>query len=161
MLNITIVVDSLLLLETGDIDRSVFLVDDSDLSVGKGTHHLTSSVFPLQMVRWTLVPVDLQAPGWVVGIDFVGAEPLPDPEPVPEGLAAPRARSLLWEGVVPPGLTPGQVFPYRILLNFGDGHRGTPLSVEGPSLTLAPSPTPDFPPLPADLEPVQGIEGLL
>ncbi|MCX6461373.1 MAG: hypothetical protein NTZ03_13835 [Actinobacteria bacterium] len=160
-LNIRIVVDSLLLLEGGSLDQSVFLFEDGDQSQGKGTHQLISVVHPFQLVRWTLVPVDLQAPGWIVGIDFARVDPLAGSEPLPERLPAPRPRSLIWEGYVPAGLSPAEPSPYAIQLTFGDGHRGTPVTVEGPSLQLTSTLAPEWIIPPATVETPPSIEGLL
>lgn len=70
-LNIQIFVDVIALLADQPNEATVFAYDDSSLgSQGKGTRHLHSAVWPGQLVRWSLVPIDVQTHIWIDQIVF-------------------------------------------------------------------------------------------
>ena len=71
--NIQVFVDALAL-ASGEVHaQAVFLVDDSLESVGRGTLGLQSVVAPGDLVRWSLIPIDLQAPAFIQALTFEGA----------------------------------------------------------------------------------------
>jgi len=81
-LNIQIFVDVIALLADQPKEPTVFAYDDSCLgSQGKGTRHLHSAVWPGQLVRWSIVPIDVQTHIWIDQIVF-------GPEIAPAGAAA-------------------------------------------------------------------------
>ena len=54
-------------------DRAVFLVDDCPESTGRGTLGLESVVAPGDLVRWNVIPIDLQAPAFIRDLRFPGS----------------------------------------------------------------------------------------
>lgn len=130
--NIQVFVDSVALLGGAPPAQCVFLCDDADGSDGRGSTTLATQVVAGQFVSWHLIPIDLQAPAWIAGIDFGDPEGTRGGEG--SGFAGP-AWACRWEGYVPPYLMPGQVYPYRILLTFADGS-GDPVPIGGMSLTI-------------------------
>lgn len=130
--NIQVLIDSVALLAGAPQERCVFLCDDGQGSRGQGSNTLSTEVTTGQNVSWQLIPIDLQAPAWIAGIDFGQSQDAPATE-APVGSVP--AWACRWEGCVPPYVVAGQVFPYRILLTFADGG-GPALIVEGMQLMI-------------------------
>ncbi|MGY4403785.1 hypothetical protein [Bradyrhizobium sp. USDA 3315] len=129
-LNIRVFVDVIALLLGNAVDGNVFMFDDG-VSGGEslGTAKLVSSVWPGQLVRWSLTPLDVQTMAWLTGVSFDGAA-LPA-----TGCLLPWA--LQWQGYVPPWSAPGSRHSYRMTLVTG-GLSGRTISIAGPSLVLLP-----------------------
>ena len=171
--NISIVVDALALASGEQPDRAVFLVDDCPESTGRGTLGLESVVAPGDLVRWNVIPIDLQAPAFIRDLRFPGPtgdgpgvddHPTETPsaptasdaeagadtaEPAGEPVIPGRAR--IWEGIVP-FIGPGERrAPYALELAFSDLHAVT-IRVDGPALRVhAPGSPPPPPPPPGSL----------
>jgi len=71
--NIQVFVDALALASGELHERAVFLVDDHPESIGRGTLALHSLVAPGDLVRWSVIPIDLQAPAFIRALTFAGA----------------------------------------------------------------------------------------
>lgn len=134
-LNIRIFVDVIALLLGHPADGAVFLYDDSPYGGSEaGTAKRVSPVWPGQLVRWSVTPLDVQTPVWLADLPFG------ENGPPPAGYAsAPWA--LQWQGYIPEWLTPGAHYPYRLVLATG-ALTGRTLSLEGPSLLFMPPPPP-------------------
>lgn len=128
-LNIQIFVDVVQLLLDEDASRAVFMFDDSAAyGEGQGTSGLRSPIWPGQLVRWSLNPIDVQTPIWIARIEF-GDEPIAAPAPCPPPV---WARS--WSGFVPAwSLAPGREYSYRLVLSTGGARE---IAVEGPALVF-------------------------
>ncbi|WP_320198799.1 hypothetical protein RMR16_018605 [Agrobacterium sp. rho-13.3] len=140
-LNIQIFVDVMALLLGNPPEGAVFAFDDSTLgSKNNGTPTLQSTIWPGQLVRWTVTPVDVQTSVWISDLSFGDAEASEEGiKPAPE-TATPWAES--WEGYVPAyGLSADGDYPYRLTLRFG---ALTPyrVAVEGLVLRFPPQPAP-------------------
>lgn len=145
--HIQVLVDSLALVAGEPAERCVFLCDDSGQVAGQGSATLASPVAPGQFVAWHTVPIDLQAPAWIAGVEFGQPGSVVDPEDLSstpsehrsapdclQGTPAP-AWAYRWEGYVPLHAVPGIQYPYRILLTFADG-RGAPIAIAGMRLAV-------------------------
>lgn len=129
-LNIQILVDVVALLSESGIDKSIFMYDDSPQpSINLGTAKLRSPVYPGQLVRWAIVPIDIQTPCWLVSLTF-GTNAPPPPAPAPLW-----ARD--WEGTVPFGLDQAD-HPYTMTLGFSNGQGTRQIPVMGPALFVDP-----------------------
>ena len=141
-LNIQIFVDVMALLLGNPPEGAVFAFDDSPLdSENNGTPTLQSTIWPGQLVRWTVTPVDVQTLVWISDLSFgeVEASEKEGVVAAPE-TATPWAES--WEGYVPAyGLCADGDYPYRLSLRFGalSQHR---VVVEGLALRFLPQPLP-------------------
>lgn len=71
--NIQVFVDALALASGELHERAVFLVDDHPESIGRGTLALHSLVAPGDLVRWNVIPIDLQAPAFIRALTFAPA----------------------------------------------------------------------------------------
>lgn len=145
--HIQVLVDSLALVAGEPAQRCVFLCDNSGQVAGQGSATLATPVVPGQFVAWHTVPIDLQAPAWIAGVEFglpgdagdpqhrssTPAEHRSEPDCL-QGAPAP-VWAYRWEGFVPLHAVPGRQYPYRILLTFADG-RGEPISIAGPRLAV-------------------------
>lgn len=128
--NIQILVDVVALLSESGIEKSIFMYDDSPQpSINLGTAKLRSPVYPGQLVRWAIVPIDIQTPCWLVSLTF-GANPPPPPAPAPLW-----ARD--WQGTVPFGLDHVD-HPYTMTLGFSNGPGMRRIAVPGPVLFVDP-----------------------
>lgn len=139
VLNIQIFVDVIALLVDSPVEASVFLYDDSPVtSPGRGTAQLRSPVYPGQLVRWSLAPIDVQTPVWLDSLTFgPHATELPDGAEIPAPSRPDPIWARNWEGYVPWGLLPGVDYPYRLTLGFGGATKRL-LTIDGPSLVYAP-----------------------
>lgn len=135
-LTIQVVIDSVALLSGIPAQECVFLFDDGKASSGVGSLSLVSSVSRGQLVNWAVMPLDLQAPGWISGITFDADQPPATDSPAVHG----PAWSLAWGGIVPDHAVPGQVYPYRLHLTFADC-TAEPVELLGPALQIAGGPT--------------------
>ncbi|MBP2314385.1 hypothetical protein [Azospirillum soli] len=139
VLNIQIFVDVIALLVDSPVEAAVFLYDDSPVtSAGRGTPQLRSPVYPGQLVRWSLAPIDVQTPVWLDSLTF-GPHPadLSDGVQIPDPPRQDPIWARRWEGYVPWGLLPGADYPYRLTLGFGGAIKRL-LTIDGPSLVYAP-----------------------
>lgn len=136
-LNIQIFVDVMALLLDNPTEGAVFAYDDSPVpSQNKGTPMLQTPVWPGQLVRWSLIALDVQTPAWIRRISF-GANMASSPAPQ-TGTDTPW--SVSWEGYMPCyGLIPGQAFPYQLEIGFGALSTRRSM-VAGPSLCVMPLP---------------------
>jgi hypothetical protein len=89
--NIQVFVDALALASGELPERAVFLVDDCPESTGRGTVGLCSVVAPGDLVRWNVIPIDLQAPAFIRALTFGGAPEAPAGPVAPEAPADPSA----------------------------------------------------------------------
>lgn len=145
--NIVIVVDVIRALSEGTLrDGNLCLVDDGgDASTGQGTPELCTACRPGQVVRWTALPVDVQTPVEIRSITFL--DPVSGNGAGTGGngagtggagadLAASGNPTLaVWAGVVPPYLTPGQPYRYRLDLQMYEGATSV-LSIDSPALRV-------------------------
>ena len=133
VLNIQIIVDAIALLTHEEPQQTVFLFDDNvHPSKGRGSIQLSSAVYPGQMVRWSVLPMDVQAPVWLKNIRFCGM-PGTAEQPNVAYAAEKQISSLFWQGYVPTWLVPGNIYPYEVTLGFGPQSART-VSVNGPEL---------------------------
>ncbi|GII77035.1 hypothetical protein Sru01_20170 [Sphaerisporangium rufum] len=128
------------------------LVDDGPASRHQGTPDLVTVVSPGQIVQWTPIHVDVQTPVEIQAIEFLpaGAVPAPAGPDAAPGTAAPAAVPaptvdatdsgghenydlLVWEGVVPYGMTPGVPYRYRLSVRLHEGPNAV-LHVDSPAL---------------------------
>ncbi|MCG5480826.1 hypothetical protein [Sinorhizobium alkalisoli] len=127
-LNIQVFVDVVALLLGNPADDNAFLFDDSFCGgEDSGTAKLASPVWPRQLVRWSVTPLDVQTPVWLSGLSF-------------DGLAMPAETNappwaLHWQGYAPWWLAPGTRHSYRLTLVTG-GLTGRAISIAGPSLVV-------------------------
>ncbi|MEU4832293.1 hypothetical protein [Streptosporangium sp. NPDC023615] len=141
---------------------NISLVDDSSAgSKHQGTPDLVTAVSPGQVVQWTPIHIDVQTPVEIQSIEFLsgGAAPAPAgaaamPRPAGHSAAAshpaPAAASgtgvdavgsngrenydlLVWEGIVPHGMTPGVPYRYRLALRLHEGPNSV-LHIDSPAL---------------------------
>lgn len=136
-LNIQIFVDVMALLLGNPTKGAVFAYDDSPApSQNKGTPNLQTPVWPGQLVRWSLIALDVQTSAWIRRLSFGSNVPS---SPMPE-TGSDMPWSVSWEGYMPVyGLVPGQTFPYQFEIGFGA--LSTLRSVvTGPSLCVMPLP---------------------
>jgi hypothetical protein len=116
------------------------LVDDSGYEgTGQGTAELCTLVLPGQVVEWTALAVDVQTPLVIRGITFLAADgsalpaaPAPDPAAGQDAEPA-NPDALVWSGVVPATLVPGQPYRYQLDLQMDQG-RDSILSTNAPAL---------------------------
>lgn len=144
-LNINIFVDVIALLVDNPTEECIFLFDDSPTqsnNLGRGTPGLQTLVCPGQLVRWSLMPIDVQTPVWLAGISFGACTSLqsacqPADKTVtnnrPESPASYPPWARYWEGYVPHGPMPGTIYPYRLEFQFG-GLTGRTVMINGPAL---------------------------
>ena len=105
------------------------MMDDGDLgSTGLGGPDLRTVCQPGQLVTWEVVALDVQTPVEISSITFLGA-------------AAPPAfdrstETAVWSGILPVGLMPGTVFPYRLELRMSEGDFSL-LHIDTPALAIA------------------------
>ncbi|UPJ68300.1 hypothetical protein [Bradyrhizobium sp. 191] len=131
-LNIRVFVDVVALLLGNSADGNIFLFDDSLCGgQGSGTAKLASPVWPGQLVRWSLTPLDVQAPAWLTGVSFDGN--------APPAAGPPAPWAVRWEGHVPWWLAPGSRHVYRLTL-VTSGLAGRTITIDGPSLLFMPPP---------------------
>jgi hypothetical protein len=131
-LNIRVLVDVVALLLGNTADGNVFMFDDGFCSgEGLGTAKLVSSVWPGQLVRWSLTPLDVQTMAWLTGVSFDGNAPPATVSPLPW--------TLHWQGYAPSWIAPGSHHSYRLTLVTG-GLSGHTISIAGPSLVFMPPP---------------------
>ncbi|MGM4954243.1 hypothetical protein BjapCC829_48980 (plasmid) [Bradyrhizobium barranii] len=131
-LNIRVFVDVVDLLLRNTVDSNVFMFDDGSCRrEGLGTSKLVSSVWPGQLVRWSLTPLDVQTMAWLTGVSFDGNAP------AVTGGALPW--TLHWQGYAPTWIPPGSHHAYRLTLVMG-ALSGRTVSIEGPSLFFVPPP---------------------
>ncbi|WP_320779181.1 hypothetical protein [Streptomyces sp. CRN 30] len=134
--NIIAMVDVIGALSGGTLlNGNLVMVDNGDHdSTGQGTPYLCTVVRPGQVVQWTPLAVDLQTPVEIKGITFLG----------PDGAVTPVARHseegdgdkldlAHWAGMVPPSLTPGTPYKYRLELQMYEGAYSV-LHVDSPAL---------------------------
>lgn len=109
-------------------------MDDGPLpGENQGTSHLTTYCWPGWQINWTIRQVDLQTPAVIKSIRFNA----PD-GPVSTAAGEPAsdaADTMVWSGIVPACLIPGQRYPYEITVEMGRG-KNSVLSVETPSLVV-------------------------
>ncbi|QIG95538.1 hypothetical protein [Bradyrhizobium sp. 6(2017)] len=131
-LNIRVFVDVVALMLGNTADGNVFMFDDS-LWGGQdsGTAKLVSPVWPGQLVRWSLTPLDVQTMAWLTGVSFDGKAPPAARAPIPW--------TLHWQGYAPCWLTPGSRHSYRLTLATRS-LTGRTISIAGPSLVFMPPP---------------------
>ncbi len=168
-LNIQVFVDAISLLSESPVKKSVFIYDDSPCENREvGTHDAASRVYPGQLVRWVVNPIDVQTSVWISGISFGSKETAtmphhPSPAPSIENTLAlengeveetsdtltdfevdhARAPWLwVWEGYAPYCMIPNLRYPYSLRLRFGRNPTKT-IVVDGPALLFEP-----YPPLP-------------
>ncbi|PJR08815.1 hypothetical protein [Sinorhizobium meliloti] len=128
-LNVQVFVDVVALLLGNPADDSVFLFDDNFCGgEDSGTAKLASPVWPRQLVRWSVTPLDVQTPVWLSGISFDGLE-------IPAGTNVPAPWALHWQGYAPCWLAPGTRHSYTLTLLTG-GLTGRTISIAGPSLLV-------------------------
>jgi len=149
--NIQVFVNAIALASGELPEKAVYLVDDSPGGSGRGSVHLETHVEPGDLVRWTLIPIDLQAPAFIRSVAFEGMGAPDDGIPsttaaiadvgeagadVPTtGRPLPIGRSLRWEGLVPMVAGSSGRFPYTLHVAFTDRHPAT-IAVAGPSLRV-------------------------
>ncbi|WP_413756094.1 hypothetical protein [Streptomyces sp. MMBL 11-3] len=134
--NIIAVVDVVGALSGGTLlNGNLVMVDNGDHdSTGQGTPHLCTVVRPGQVVQWSSLAVDLQTPVEIKSITFLG----------PDGAATPATGHPVdgdgdkldlahWAGMVPPSLTPGTPYKYRLELQMYEGAYSV-LHVDSPAL---------------------------
>lgn len=137
---------------------NISLVDDSSAgSKHQGTPDLVTAVAPGQIVQWTPIHVDVQTPVEIQSIEFLSAAAAPSPAggaaaAGPAGhsaVAAPAAHGarvdatgsngyenhdlLIWEGIVPYGMTPGVPYRYRLSVRLHEGPNSV-LHIDSPAL---------------------------
>jgi len=136
--NIAIVVNVIGALSDQSLgDGNMCMMDDGDLgSTGLGGVELRTACLPGQLVTWEAVALDVQTPVEISSITFLG----PDGQPTDVEAAAPAVDRdtgrAVWSGILPRGLTPGTVYPYRIELRMSEGDFSV-LHVDTPALAVA------------------------
>jgi hypothetical protein len=136
--NIVVVVDVIRALSDGTLrDGNVCMVDDGvDGSTGQGTPDLCTVCRPGQLIRWAVIPVDVQTPAEIRNITFLdpgtgdGTPDRGDPDR-PAGNPALD----VWAGVVPPFLAPGVPYRYRLELQLYQGEASV-LHIDTPALRV-------------------------
>ncbi|MFI9328090.1 hypothetical protein ACIGZJ_11180 [Kitasatospora sp. NPDC052868] len=133
--NIAVVVDVIGALSAGTLlDGNLSLVDDGSFqSTGQGTPELCTVVAPGQVVQWSALAVDLQTPVEIRRITFLGAGHGGAPEPVESTEQGEKLDLDVWTGVVPPYLTPGVPYRYRLELQMYEGPYSV-LHIDSPAL---------------------------
>ncbi len=154
--NIIVLVDAVGALSDQTLHNgNLSLMDDSPLnSRGQGTIDLCTVVQPGQIVQWTPIGIDVQAPVEIRNITFLppdgltseaaygaepaaayGAEPTAaygaEPPGLPENLDL-----VVWSGVVPPYLTPGVPYRYRLDVQIHEGSHSL-MQIDSPALMCA------------------------
>lgn len=155
-LTLQVFVDSIALLSGTPAKQSVFLYDTSLMaSQGKGTASLVTACLPGQLLRWTITPLDLQAPAWISGIAF-GPPPAADHSDPPQAPDNAQPWALEWSGYAPAFMELGVCYPYTLFLSFGCA-TGAPIAVTGPALLF---PAPALPNVP-EASPTIPADGVL
>ncbi|MFG3054463.1 hypothetical protein ACGFZP_26370 [Kitasatospora sp. NPDC048239] len=133
--NIAVVVDVIGALSAGTLlDGNLSLVDDGPFqSTGQGTPELCTVVAPGQVVQWSALAVDLQTPVEIRRITFLGAGHGGAPEPAEPTEQGEKLDLDVWTGVVPPYLTPGVPYRYRLELQMYEGPYSV-LHIDSPAL---------------------------
>ncbi|MDN3354381.1 hypothetical protein [Actinomadura sp. DC4] len=118
------------------------LMDDGKLgSRGQGTTGLCTIVRPGQVIQWTPIGIDVQAPVEIRNITFLGPEGRAaapaaetggaEPSGLPENLDR-----VVWSGVVPAYLTPGVPYRYRLEVQIHEGANSV-MHIDSPALMCA------------------------
>lgn len=125
------------------LNGNLCMVDNGDHdSTGQGTPYLCTVVRPGQVVQWSSLAVDLQTPVEIKGITFLGPDGTETPVAGnPAGHSAGRSAGsdgdkldlAHWAGLVPPSLTPGTPYKYRLELQMYEGAYSV-LHVDSPAL---------------------------
>jgi hypothetical protein len=137
--NIAVVVNVISALSVRSLGGgNLCMMDDGGLgSTGQGGVALHTVCRPGQLVTWEVVALDVQTPVEIHAITFLD----PDGRPVAD-LAEPvpgfdrSTGSPVWSGVLPIGLAPGAVYPYRFEIRMGDGEFSL-LHVDTAALVIA------------------------
>ncbi|MER5862905.1 hypothetical protein [Kitasatospora sp. NPDC002040] len=130
--NIVVLVDVIGALSDDTLHNgNLSIVDDSALrSTGQGTTELCTVVSPGQVVGWSVLAVDLQTPVEIRSITFLDPEGRPAAAEPPAADGAPPAGESSageqldlddWTAVVPPWMTPGVPYRYRLELRMHEG----------------------------------------
>jgi hypothetical protein len=139
--NIAVVVDVIgALSDKTLLNGNLCLIDDGSFdSKGQGTPELCTVVAPGQVVQWSALAVDLQTPVVIKSISFLPV----DGGPVVPGADADSAAVQqldggkqdlnVWSGVVPPYLTSGVPYRYRLELQMYEGGHSV-LHIDSPAL---------------------------
>ncbi|MFJ2776007.1 MULTISPECIES: hypothetical protein [unclassified Kitasatospora] len=133
--NIAVVVDVIGALSAGTLlDGNLTLVDDGSFqSTGQGTPELCTVVAPGQVIQWSALAVDLQTPVDIRSITFLGAGHGAEPDPEDFTEEGEKLDLDVWTGVVPPYMTPGVPYRYRLELQMYEGPHSV-LHIDSPAL---------------------------
>lgn len=143
--NIIVLVDAVGALSDRTLHNgNLALMDDGPFnSRGQGTTDLCTVVQPGQVVQWTPIGIDVQAPVEIRNITFLGPDgPFPDQAyGAGAGVAEPSGRPenldlVVWSGVVPPCLTPGVAYRYRLDVQIHEGTNSL-MHIDSPALMCA------------------------
>lgn len=143
--NIIVLVDAVGALSDQTLHNgNLSLMDDGAFnSLGQGTTDLCTVVQPGQIIQWTPIGIDVQAPVEIRNITFLGPGGLvPERpyEPAAEAAGPPDLPEnldlLVWSGIVPPYLTPGVPYRYRLDVQLHEGPHSL-LHVDSPALICA------------------------
>ena len=143
--NIVVLVDAVGALSDDTLHNgNLSLMDDGPFnSRGQGTTGLCTVVQPGQIVQWTPISVDVQAPVEIRSITFLGPDGRTPDDAYGAAAGASEAPGLpdnldlvVWSGVVPPYLTPGVPYRYRLEVRIHEGSHSL-MHVDTPALMCA------------------------
>lgn len=143
--NIVVLVDAVGALSDDTLHNgNLSLMDDGPLgSHGQGTTGLCTVVQPGQIVQWTPISIDVQAPVEIRSITFLGPDGRAPDDTYAAVAGASEAPGLpdnldlvVWSGVVPPYLTPGVPYRYRLEVQIHEGSHSL-MHVDTPALMCA------------------------
>lgn len=128
-INIVVLVDVVGALSEMTLNNgNLSMMDDGlNQSTSQGTTDLCTNCFPGQTIQWTCTAVDLQTPVEIRSITFLGSNggtQDPSAPTVPGADDAGESEKLglnVWAGVVPPWMTPGKPYNYRLELQMYEG----------------------------------------
>lgn len=113
-INIVLAVDVIAALSGQTQEQSVLMMDDGPRPAeNPGTPHLITYCWPGWQINWTIRQIDLQTPAAIKSIRFQGlGGPL---------MTAADASTLVWSGIVPACLIPGELYRYQIAVEMARG----------------------------------------
>lgn len=127
-INIVLAVDVIAALSSRTLKGSLHMMDDGPRpGENQGTEHLITYCWPGWQINWTIRQIDLQTPAVIKDIRFMRFG-----GPV---RTAADASILVWSGIVPASLIPGQLYRYGIAVEMARGINSI-LSIETPALVV-------------------------
>lgn len=135
-INIVTVVDVVEALSSKTLlEGNLCMMDDSPFeSHNQGTPNLCTHCLPGQVIKWSMIALDLQTPVAIKSIRFIGpdgADALPKTDPLTA--ESDKLHLNVWEGIVPYDLVPGVEYKYRMEVQMYEGINCL-MTIDSPSI---------------------------